>query len=221
MAGTSIFGNLARAAKIMALLLFLLPWVTVSCSPQGFSDTMAAQGKQGMSLPNIGQAQPCVLISASGLQLALGDATPRNDCFAGLPTNGREPEANNGSNPFGDPNIAVIAAAGLILLALIATFLLKGGAGAGSGAAGSLLAACAIVYAVMVQAPAAVRASFASGAGGSGPTPPPEELERMIHTSPAIGFWLVVALLLVAIAFNLLAMKKRKVVTAGTPPPAV
>jgi hypothetical protein len=222
MTGSALFGNLARVAKLLALLLFLLPWVTVSCSPQAFSELVGNEAGTGGPPPSMmAGARGCTLISASGLQLAIGTASPSSDCVGGLPVN--TPDAStsrNDNNPFKSANIAVIAAAGLILLALLASFLLRGAARAVVGAGGCLLAAGAIVYAVLVQAPAAVRASFAqggSGPGGSGEFSP-AQLERIIHTGPAIGFWLVIAMLIGAIVLNLLAMRKPG--SAATPVPA-
>jgi hypothetical protein len=236
MAGSSLFQNLARGAKVIALLLFLLPWVTVSCSPQAFSDSLRSDMRRDTgieaSLPpgprGLSGGSGCVLLSASGLQLAIGSATPRNDCFAGLPADGQDTRRSN-DNPFETPNIAVIVAAALLLLALLASFVLKGAARAVVGAGGSLIAAGAIFYAVMIQAPALVRASFTQGGASGAARPggmPPEQLEQMIRTEPASGFWIVLVMLVLAVVLNLLAMRKPGAAApvaaptpAATPPP--
>jgi hypothetical protein len=220
MTGSALFGNLARVAKLLALLLFQLPWETVSCSPQGFSEIVGNEAGLGAPPPGtMSGGRECTLISASGLQLAIGTASPSSECVGGMPMNAPDAQNsnNNNNNPFNSANIAVIAAAGLSLLALMARFVLKGAIRAVVGAGGSLLAAGAIVYAVMIQAPEAVRASFAQGGAGPGGSGEfsAAQLERMIHTAPAIGFWLVVMVLVAAIVLNLLAMK-----TPG-PAPAV
>ena len=228
MAGSSLFSNLARGAKLLALLLFLLPFVTVSCSVR---DGVRAMGNEAASLPPaLANAPDCTVITASGLQLAMGSAQTSRDCpeTIGKAVGTTVPESESGASddhPFKDPNIAVIAAAALILLALLATFLLKGTAAVIAGAGGCLLAACAIVYAVIIQAPGVVRDSILRGGlsssgtmpGGAG-GPKAAQIDQMIHTGPGIGFWLVLVALLAAIALNVMAMR-----TPGpaAPPPAV
>lgn len=53
MAAPALMTNLARGAKIIALLLFILPWVTISCAEQ-------------------------TLVSMSGVDLASGSVTMNN-----------------------------------------------------------------------------------------------------------------------------------------------
>jgi hypothetical protein len=230
MAGSSLFSNLARGAKLLALLLFLLPWVAVSCSPRGAVEVAGDQAK-GMP-PAIASARDCTMITASGLQLAMGSGQASRDCAevfsaaAGVPV--PQEKADNDDHPFNDPSIAVIAGAVLILLSLIASFLLKGGMAAMAAAGGSALAACAFIYAVIIRAPAEVRDSILSGGGGMGGQnmpglggpggPTAAQIDRMIHTSPAIGFWLVLVALLAAIALNVMASRKP---AAEAPPQAV
>jgi hypothetical protein len=231
MAGSSLFSNLARGAKLLALLLFLLPWVAVSCSPRGAVEV--AGNEAGSVPPAVATARDCTVITASGLQLAMGSAKASRDCpeVIGNAMGTPMPENDNADNddhPFKDPNIAVIAGAVLILLALIGSFLLKGTAATIAGAGGSLLAACAFVYAVIIQAPGLVRDKILSGSSGlGGPAmpgaggaggPTATQVDRMIHTSPAIGFWLVLLALLAAIALNVMASRKPGAVA---PPPAV
>jgi len=218
--------NLARAAKVVALLLFLLPWVTVSCSPQALSQSMGQQTAGQAPPAGLTNAPDCVLIRASGLDLAMGTSASTPECLRGM--GGADSAATpggNDNNPFASPNYIVIASAVLILLALAASFLLKGGGGAIAAIGGSALAAACVIYVVMVQAPQLVRGSFAQNAGGAGGGgsggPTPEQLEQIIRTSPAIGFWLVVAALIAAIALNVLAMKGPRPVTSAPPPPTI
>lgn len=231
MAGSSLFSNLARGAKLLALLLFLLPWVAVSCSPRGAVEVAGNEARGAP--PAIASARDCTMITASGLQLAMGSAQPSRDCVeviskaAGMAVP-EDDNADNGNHPFKDPSIWVIAGAVLILLSLLASFLLKGAMAAMAAAGGSLLAACAFVYAVFIQAPNLVRDSLLSGGGGLGGSnmpglggsgaPTATQIDRMIHTGPAIGFWLVLVALLAAIALNVMASRKP---AAEAPPPAV
>ncbi|HEV7660205.1 MAG TPA: hypothetical protein VGO55_10200 [Allosphingosinicella sp.] len=182
--------------------------------------------------PAIASARDCTMITASGLQLAMGSGQASRDCAevlstaAGMPIPEDE-RADNDNHPFNDPNIAVIAGAVLILLSLIASFLLKGAMAGMAAAGGSLLAACALVYAVIIQAPAEVRNQILSSGGGmggqnmpglGGGAPTATQIDKMIHTSPAIGFWLVLVALLAAIALNVMASRKPG---AEAPPAAV
>jgi hypothetical protein len=231
MAGSSLFSNLARGAKLLALLLFLLPWVAVSCSPRGAVEVAGDQAK-GLP-PAIASARDCTMITASGLQLAMGSAQASRDCAevistaAGMAVPADE-DSDNDNHPFKDPNIWVIAGAVLILLSLIASFLLKGAMAPMAAAGGSALALCAFAYAVFIQAPNLVRDSILSGRGGMGGQnmpglggsggPTATQVDKMIHTSPGIGFWLVLVALLGAIALNVMASRKP---AAEAPPPAI
>lgn len=202
-------GNLARIAKIVALLLFVLPWVTVSCSPQGLGP--AAGAPPGMTTGS----GDMVLVRATGVQLATGSATPINP----------NPSASPPPNPFAAPNYAILGGALLILLSLAASFLLKGRNAVLAAAAGSALAAAALAYAVLIDIPRLVHASFASGAGaGAGEGSPinPAELARMIQVKAEIGFWLTLVALIAAVILNVLAMKGTAAVVApaAAAPPA-
>ena len=192
MAGSSLLSNLARAAKILALLLFLLPWVTISCSPQALSQ---GGGPDAAAMAGAGDM---TIARATGAQLAMGTVVATNP----------NPSASPPPNPFDRPNYAIMGGALLILLSLAATFLLKGSRAALVAAGGCALAAAALCYAMLVQVPAAVRASFAGGTGGGGAPPlDPLELARLIQVKVEIGFWLTIAALVAAILLNLLAMK--------------
>jgi hypothetical protein len=205
--------NLARAATIAALLLFFLPWITVSCSPSAMSQ-MAGAGAPSAPMG----AGDMTLVTATGVQLAAGTATVSN------PGGGAPQAANNGANnPFARPNLAVLSAAVLILLSFAATFLLKGRTGALAGAAGCALAAVAICYAILVQIPAEVRGSFAtSNPGGGAGAPPinPAELAQLIQVKAQLGFWLTVAALVAAIVLHMLAMNRPVAAVSPAPPPA-
>ena len=119
MAGSSLFLNLARAAKVVALLLFLLPWVTVSCSPDAMERMQSeATGNSGPRLrgPSLGSGIP--VANASGLNMATGQVQIL------LPNAGPREQAKTPQQPPSVPiEIGVIAGAALILIALLAPVL--------------------------------------------------------------------------------------------------
>lgn len=225
MAGSSLLSNLARAAKLLALIfLFLLPFVAVSCSPQAMLAASRASASGGGAAPDIGQlpggGRDCALLTATGLQLVTGNWQPSRECVQGL--GGDMPQENrpDASSPFGQPDYFVIGAAALILLSLLASFLLKGGTGPIAAAGGSALALCLLIYDVMMRWPGLLRAeagrSPSMGGGGGGPTA--EQMAQIVHIKAQMGFWLTVAALLAAIVLSILAMRKP---SAAVPPPAV
>jgi hypothetical protein len=164
--GSGLF-NLARGAKGVALLLFLLPWVTISCAGQE-------------------------LATLSGYDLATGSVTIANPMTGASET---PPGA-------GERDIAVIAAALLILLSLAATFVLKRGQAALVAAGGAAVSALLISYTVLIRVPARMRDS-AAAEGSAGMNQ--QEIADMISVDVAIGFWLTLAVLIAAVALNWLA----------------
>jgi hypothetical protein len=227
MTGSSLFTNLARTAKLLALLfLFLLPFVAVSCSPQAMMEASRADAaRSGNATPVIGQlpggGRDCTILTANGLQLVSGNWQPSRECFQGL--GGEMPRENrpDANSPFGQPDYFVIGAAALILLSLLATVLLKGGSGAVAAIGGCALALCLLLYDVLMRWPGIVRAEAARspnmGGGGGGPTP--EQMAQILQAKPQIGFWLVALALIAAIVLN--AMAARRPNAAVAPPPAV
>ena len=149
MAGSSLFTNLGRAAKVLALLLFFLPFVTVSCSTEALEriQSEAAQQSPQMRGPSLGGAS-IPIADATGLNMALGQVTMR------LPPSmpgARTGASQNSNQPPDVPiEIGVIAGAALILLALLGSFLLKGAAGAIAAIGGSALAIVALCYSVFL-----------------------------------------------------------------------
>jgi hypothetical protein len=198
--------NLARIAKVVALLLFLLPWVTISCSPQALGP-MSGGPPAGMS-----GTGDMTIAKATGVQLAMGTVAT---------TNPNPTAASAPPNPFSTPNLPILGGGLLILLALAVTFVLKGGKGALVAAGACAAAAAALCYAVMVQIPEAVRGSFASSTGSGPETPPinPAELAQMIQVKVEIGFWLTIAALVAAIVLNVLGMRASAAPAAAAAPP--
>jgi hypothetical protein len=192
--------NLARVMKIVALLLFLLPWVTVSCSAEGLGPSSSGASMTG--------APTTQLVRATGLELASGDVV-----FQG----GAPPPsaANAPPRPFSGPDMTLIGAAFLIALAFAATFL-EGAAGVLAAIGCVVLAGAGLCYTILVRVPQSVRDYFGSAATSDtgNPSPiDPAELARMIQTKVEAGFWLTIAALVATIVFLLLAMPRRNAAT--------
>lgn len=196
MAGLRSIANLGRIARIVALLLFVTPWVSVSCSSHGL-DRLADLGATATSPGEVAIAR------ATGLQLATGsvsyaDTAPLSSAMGEV------------SSLFEKPNPAVVGAALLILLSLAASFFLIGARGAVVGIATNALAAIALCYGVAVEIPSKADALF-HRLGGN-------RMGIEVHVSLQIGFWLCVAALLAAIALDALALKRATAPASGAPP---
>jgi hypothetical protein len=186
--------NLARVAQIAALLLFFLPWATVSCSPRLLAHAGVPDAATLANAPDV------TLARATGFQLATG-TVPLSDQA--------RTDSHARPNPFAKPDPPVAGGALVILLSLAASFLLRGRRAGFALAAGSAVAAGALCYAIFIQLPEIARTAFAaSGAGASGVLQADAaELVRMIRVEPEIGFWLTVAALAAAIVLVLLDMR--------------
>lgn len=223
MAGSSLFLNFGRVAKVLALLLFFLPFVTVSCSSDALQQMQreAAQSAPQLNMrgPSLGGGGGIPIADASGFQMAIGKVSMR---LPGGNMMGERSGARAESNEPPDVPIEIgaIAGAALILLGLLGSILLKGQAGAIAGIGGSALAIVAFCYSVFVSYPPAVRTAFAahnpSGAGGGEGTPTPDQLAQILSVKPATGFWMVLFVLALAILFNALAMRRPS--AAAVPP---
>ena len=166
------FMNLARGAKLVALLLFLLPWVTISCADQ-------------------------TLATMSGVDLATGSVTVHNP----MGGQAQPPPSSEG------PDYPVLAAAILIGLALVGSFLLQRGLATLVGMAGSAVAAALICFTVFIRIPAKTHNAppGAGGADAGGGMFNEQQLAELIKVDISIGFWLTLAALLAAILLNWLA----------------
>jgi len=222
MAGSSLFLTLARVAKVAALLLFLLPFVTVSCSTREFAAAMSNQsGGVAEAPPPSGAPDHCVLIQASGLQLAMGTAEASRSClgaFADMGNEGNQSQQTDPNSPFAQNDWAVIGAAAAILLTLLLGFVLKGAAGIGLGILGSLAAIGAVAWSVFVRVPNAVFG--APPRSGNGPQLTAEQAQQIFTVSPGIGFWLMAGALILAIVCYVLALGGRKTAPPEAPPTA-
>jgi hypothetical protein len=186
--------NLARAAQIAALLLFFLPWATVSCSPRALAGTGIPDAAALANAPDVTFAR------ATGFQLATGTVPLSNQARA---------DAGRHHYPFNKPDPAVAGGALLILLSLASTFLLKGRKAAIAVIAGSAASAAASSYALFIELPALARAAFTgSGALASiASRADAAELAQMIQVEAEIGFWLTIAALAGAAILAFLAMR--------------
>lgn len=218
MAGPSLFANLARVSKVLALLLFFLPWVAVSCSPDAMQRIEAAERGQSTSpapqvqMPGSTQFAPTISFAkASGLNMAMGSVQ-----LIPLPNMGADGRAQQQPQTPPDvaPEIAVIAGAALIIIALIVTFL-RTPLGFILGAAGSLLAAAAFCFSVFIHYPpvavSAVANSFSQMGPRNGTTQPNiEQLSQIFVVKPEGAFYFMLLMLVVAAVLNIVAMRKLK-----------
>src|SRR3954463_16331093 len=138
MAGFLSTTNLARTAKIVALLFFLLPWLTVSCSSRGL-DQLGGSGASTATAD-------VPIASASGAQLAIGSISYADSVPFGA-------AAGEVSDLFDKPNWGVAGAALLILLSFAADFLPNRVLRASVAIIGIALAAAALGYTILFRIP--------------------------------------------------------------------
>jgi hypothetical protein len=188
--------NFARAAKVAALLLFFLPWVTVSCAEQPF-------------------------ITMTGVNLVTGSLSMTNP-MTGVAES--PPGMGSGGDPFVMIGAALIVI-GLIVSFLVKGKGGAMGAALCALLAGVALAYTVLlrVPQAVTQGTAGAGATgadpAAAAAGPGGMTP--EQVAEMIRVNIEIGFWLVLAALAAAVVLNILAMKDlgRPAALAADPPP--
>jgi hypothetical protein len=174
--------NLARGLKGVALLLFMIPWVTVSCG-----------GTE--------------LVSMSGYDLATGSISVRNPMTGQVETPPASPGGTGGGR---GSDIWVLTAAGLIAAGLVLTFVLPRAFAALLAALGSIGAAGLIGYTVLARLPAELREQPMSPPGGGGGSAADmgmnaQQMAAMIKVEPQLGFWLVMAALIGAAVLNMMA----------------
>ena len=168
------FANVARGLKIAALLLFLLPWVTVSCAEQ-------------------------TLVSMSGLDLATGSVTVHN------PMTGETASPPSDAN---GPDMPVIVAAILIVVALMLSFVLRRRVGAFASMAALAGAAALIGYSVLYRIPAKAREDVTQQSGPTTQGIDQAQLAQMIRVETEIGFWLTLAAIIGAIVLTWMALRR-------------
>ena len=217
MAGAARFRALGRMARLVALLCFLLPFATISCSSRQLTDAFNnAMGPSASPTP-VPRTAPerCVLIRATGVQLALGMAEPAEECLhaaAGfLPDAGPQSLADT---PLARSDPAVVLAFLLVVLSLALGFIRKGRLAVFGGAAGNVLAILATIWAIFVRLPQALH-------GFPPPASAPvtqEQLSRILEVNGGIGFWLMVLFLVLAIVLDLLALNRAEPLAARPAP---
>jgi hypothetical protein len=175
--------NLARGAKGVALLLFLIPWVTVSCGGTEFA-------------------------SMSGLDLATGSIDVRNPMTGQT----ESPPAGSGGGRGSDMWIIAAAGlilAGLVLTFVLPRAIAALIAAAGSiGAAGLIgYTVLARLPAELREQPM----TPPGGAGGGSPADlgmNAQQMAELIKVEPQLGFWLVMAALIAAAVLNVMARSR-------------
>lgn len=187
---TGTLMNLGRGAKALALLFFLLPWVTVSCA-----------------------GQPLVRMTGVGMATGRVELAGGQGGIAGIPgmTQGANPLTSFASSA--RPDLLILAGAVLIVLGLVATFVLARRAAAAAGMASAVAAAVLIGYEVLIRIPGAVSTQARQGSAAAA-RPPTSEFEKSlqqqvenmaqsISATPQIGFWLtMLALVAAAVLFK-------------------
>ncbi|MEA3017855.1 MAG: hypothetical protein QOI38_2577 [Sphingomonadales bacterium] len=186
---TSTLFNIARGAKAIALLCFLLPFVTVSCA-----------------------GQPLARIT--GMQLATGSIQPiGQNGMPGAPSTGAATGQHYGLDIF------ALAAAVLIVIALVLTFVLARRRAALIAMVLAAVAAVLLVFDVFVRIKGAATAQIREGMGNSGGTAPSgagadfeRQMQQMVNSisvDPALGFWLCILALVAAIVINNMVRSRR------------
>lgn len=183
------FLMLARVAKLVALLGFILPWVVVSCS-----------GTE--------------ILQATGIQLMTGDLQP-TAAFEQAQAQGQAQPSGEGSDENLDPSIPAIAAFAAIAIGLLLSLVTKGRAAAGAIMITAIAGLGLSYYAVdKLGADLASSMEQSSGqsqsqsdnpfaSGGPSPSQMPfqvEEKEGYWLTMGALGAALILALLMLGAA---------------------
>lgn len=178
---TSNLFNIARGAKGIALLAFLLPFVTISCA-----------------------GQPLARIT--GVQLATGSIQPiGQNGMPGAPSGGASTATDYGVD------ILALVAAILIAAALVLTFVLARRRAALFAMVLSAVAAVVLVFDVFVRIKGAATSQLRQGMGTGGAAPSGggadferqmQQMANSISVDPAMGFWLCILALVAAIVIN-------------------
>lgn len=184
--------KLSGAAKLVALLLFMLPWVTVSCSGQ-------------------------TLVSMTGLDLARGVVSMHNPMTGAMES---PPGANGGDMlvMIGAGLILLSLVLGLLIKGRSGALL---GMVTAIGAACSL-AYTVLVRIPGKAHKSTMAPGGAAGAGSAPPGMSPEQMAAMIQIHTEMGFWLVMLALVVAVVLDFMAMNRSAApaaAPAATPPP--
>lgn len=175
---SGLFFNLGRGAKGVALLLFLIPWVTVSCG-----------GTE--------------IASMSGLDLATGTFDVRNPMTGEIAS---PPPGGRGGDMWVLAAAGLIVASLVVTFVLrraVATLI----AGAASAVAAGLIG-YTVLGRIPADVRADPMTGPAGGGSGGSPADMgmnAQQMADMIRVEPTTGFWLVMAALVAAVALNLMA----------------
>lgn len=176
---SGLFFNLGRGAKGVALLLFLIPWVTVSCG-----------GTE--------------IASMSGLDLATGSFDVRNP----MTGEAAAPPADGRGGDMGVIAAAALIAGALALTFVLGRSIATLIASAGSAVAAGLIGYTVLARIPADVRTDPMTGSAGGGGGGGSPADMgmnAQQMADMIRVEPTTGFWLVMAALVAAVALNLMA----------------
>ena len=182
--------NIIRIAKVVALLAFVLPWVAVSCSGEDLATSSGIELIQGKMTANP-QASEQMAAQMGGLGGGMGEVSTTQGAPSETPELGM--------------NYFAAAAAGLILIGLVLTFI-GGVKTAGRNAIVTSLVAAGLVFGATWQCKEQFKAESAADqqassaddpfGGGMGAAMGADMIDTMIQYR--IGFWLVLGALIVA-----------------------
>jgi hypothetical protein len=164
--------NIARALKIVALLCFLLPWVTVSCAEQE-------------------------LVSMTGLNLALGTAGAANNPMTGQTM--QPPGSGTAELPVLIAGLLIIAA---LVVSFVFPRAKAAMISVGALALAGALAAYSVLVRIPGKVREAAVQESAKDAGGSAADAGPQMTQQIlegIRIESEIGFWLTMAAIVGAI----------------------
>jgi lysylphosphatidylglycerol synthetase-like protein (DUF2156 family) len=185
---TSTLMNLARGAKVVALLCFVLPWVTISCA-----------------------GQP--LASITGLQLATGNVQPIGANAPGAPPVAAPQDY---SADIFVLVAALLIVIGLVVTFVLPRRKAALAAMVACAVAAALIVYDVFVRIKGIAEDSIRQGSGgatppAGGAGGEFERSMQQQMEQMVQSisvDPAIGFWLTVLALIAAIALNYVVRSK-------------
>ncbi|MGI8846922.1 MAG: hypothetical protein ACR2GX_01445 [Candidatus Dormibacteria bacterium] len=200
---------------VLAIVLFVLPFVGVSCNTDAAKPLLSAAGPDGPSAQCLDSVKALNLETYSGLNLAIGSAPAINTGATTTAPAGCPPSSSNSSNS--NNGLGQLAADKLKLspqpLILVGLAVILVGLVVGAlriAFRGFIAAACAVVAAVLVfvgeqsAGTAAINAlaTQAQSNGSSGGLPPGVTVQSFFLANPGIGLWLVIAALALAALFN-------------------
>lgn len=199
---------------VLAIVLFVLPFVGVSCNTDAAKPLLSAAGPSAPGAQCLEGVKALNLETYSGVNLALGSAPTVNtgaSVPAGCDTSNGSGSSDNGLNKLDaqklkvSPQPLILVGLAVILVGLVVGTLRI-------AFRGFIAAACAVAAAVLVfvgeqsAGTAAINAlatqAQSNSNGSSGGLPPGLTVQSFFLANPGIGLWLVIAALALAALFN-------------------